>query len=91
MKPTIKSARDMTNEDWAALAFEASQLFSPSAPLNEADLFAGRNAQLRKMLDATSERGKHAILFGERGVGKTSLAKLFSSLFPRTLRHIWSN
>lgn len=90
MRPAIRTAKDMTAEDWSALAFEASQLFSPSAPLNEADLFAGRRTQLQKMLDATSERGKHAILFGERGVGKTSLAKLFSALFPKTLRHIWS-
>jgi energy-coupling factor transporter ATP-binding protein EcfA2 len=78
----------MTEEDWQTLSFEASQTFSPSTPLSESDLFAGRFAQIEKMLEATSERGKHVVLFGERGVGKTSLAKLFSSFFPKTLRHI---
>ena len=80
--------RSMSDEDWQALAFEASQTFSPSTPLSESDLFAGRFEQIKKMFEATSERGKHVVLFGERGVGKTSLAKLFSNFFPKTLRHI---
>jgi energy-coupling factor transporter ATP-binding protein EcfA2 len=84
----LAAQRNMTEEDWQTLSFEASQTFSPSTPLSESDLFAGRFAQIEKMLEATSERGKHVVLFGERGVGKTSLAKLFSSFFPKTLRHI---
>ena len=80
----------MSEDDWNALRFEAQSLFSPSAPLDEADLFAGRADQLNAMLEATTERGKHAILFGEPGVGKTSLARLFSKLFPHTARHIYS-
>jgi energy-coupling factor transporter ATP-binding protein EcfA2 len=80
--------KQMVDGDWEALSFEASQLFSPSTPLSESDLFAGRFEQIDKMFEATSERGKHVILFGERGVGKTSLAKLFSNFFPKTLRHI---
>lgn len=79
-----------TDQDWAALSFEASQLFTPSTPIDENSLFAGRSTQIRKVLEATTERGKHAILFGERGVGKTSLAKLLAGFFPTTLRHIHS-
>ena len=33
------------------------------------------------------ERGKHAVLFGERGVGKTSLAGVFAGLFPSTMKY----
>jgi energy-coupling factor transporter ATP-binding protein EcfA2 len=84
----VGTRRNMSDEDWQALAFEASQIFSPSTPLTESDLFAGRFPQIDKMFEATSERGKHVVLFGERGVGKTSLAKLFSNFFPKTLRHI---
>ena len=75
-------------EDWAALEFEAGQLFSPAAPIDEKDLFAGRKPQIDKMFEAVSEKGKHAVLYGERGVGKTSLARVFHSMFPKTLRHI---
>lgn len=84
-KPTSKPASE---GDWTAKAFEASQLFTPSSPLAEKDLFAGRSTQIAQMLEATSERGKHVILFGERGVGKTSLARLFENFFPNTVRHI---
>jgi energy-coupling factor transporter ATP-binding protein EcfA2 len=80
----------MTDTDWSALGFEVQQTFSPSAPLDESSLFAGRRMQLQKVLDATAERGKHVILFGERGAGKTSLAKLVHKLFPPTARSLWS-
>lgn len=79
-----------TKADWDALFFEASQLFTPSTPIDENALFAGRGPQIRKMLEGSYERGKHVILFGERGVGKTSLAKVFHSLFPATLRYIFA-
>lgn len=78
----------MSDDDWDSLAFEAGQLFSPAAPIDEKDLFAGRRAQISKMLEAVSEKGKHAILYGERGVGKTSLGRVFHAMFPNTLRHI---
>src|SRR5262249_7991309 len=45
-----------------------------SAPIRSLDLFAGRQKQLRKVMNAIFQPGQHAILFGDRGVGKTSLA-----------------
>jgi Cdc6-like AAA superfamily ATPase len=77
------------DDDWNALDFEASQLFTPSLPLKENDLFAGRGEQIDALLDTCGEPGKHAILYGEQGVGKTSLAKLFQGFFPKTLRNIF--
>ncbi|MBO0910442.1 MAG: AAA family ATPase [Acidobacteria bacterium] len=59
---------------------EAARVFTPSAPVSESDLFAGRMAQMRKVVDVIVQRGQHAIVFGERGVGKTSLARVLSSL-----------
>ena len=50
--------------------------FSPSAPIDSTDLFAGRTRQIERLLGAIFQRGQHAIIFGERGVGKTSLANL---------------
>lgn len=48
--------------------------FTPGAPINSRDLFAGRRKQIEKVINTIFQRGQHAILFGERGVGKTSLA-----------------
>jgi energy-coupling factor transporter ATP-binding protein EcfA2 len=53
-------------------------VFTPGSPINERDLFAGRLEQFQKILDAVSQRGYHAVLYGERGVGKTSLANVVS-------------
>ena len=49
----------------------------------------GEESKSGRCSNSTMEKGKHVILFGERGVGKTSLAKVFYSLFPSTLRHMF--
>lgn len=68
----------MTAPDFNALSFQAGSVFTPGSPVNERDLFSGRIDQLQKITDAASQRGYHAILYGERGVGKTSLANILS-------------
>ena len=60
----------------AAIALRLGTVFSPAAPVNETTLFAGRQQQLQELSDAVNQRGMHAVLFGERGVGKTSLANV---------------
>lgn len=50
--------------------------FSPSAPIKRHDLFAGRKKQLVGVGEALAEPGQHAVIYGERGVGKTSLATI---------------
>jgi hypothetical protein len=49
-----------------ALSFTAGSVFTPGAPINEKDLFAGRREQVENIIDAVSQRGYHAILYGER-------------------------
>jgi Cdc6-like AAA superfamily ATPase len=72
----------MTLSDWAAKRFEANQIFTPSTPISVADLFAGRSEQIFRIVDAVGERGRHVILYGERGVGKTSLSQITPHLIP---------
>jgi Cdc6-like AAA superfamily ATPase len=52
------------------------QVFTPSAPIDDLALFAGRFDQLLSVLTVYAQRGQHAIIYGERGVGKTSLANI---------------
>jgi hypothetical protein len=68
----------------------AQDLFSPAAPINQASLIAGRRLQIEQLTDAVFERGRHAIVFGERGVGKTSLANTFHMMFASGLKTIAS-
>lgn len=55
-------------------------VFSPAAPIDQYKLFAGRTQQVRDVLSSVAQRGTHVILFGERGVGKTSLANVLAEL-----------
>lgn len=68
--------------DLTAKRFEANQLFTPSTPITVAELFAGRQDQIFRIIDGIGERGRHIILFGERGVGKTSLVQIVPFLLP---------
>lgn len=58
---------------------DPSAVFTPTAPIDEKSLFQGRTHQIRSVIRAISQKGQHAILFGERGVGKTSLANVIAS------------
>jgi Cdc6-like AAA superfamily ATPase len=69
-------------------SFEANQIFTPSAPVAIAELFAGRQKQMSQIMDAIAERGRHAILYGERGVGKSSLAEIIPFVLPRSLQTV---
>lgn len=66
-----------TPDDWFAMRNEVIENFTPGTPINEADLFAGRQDTVRQLQDTVLEPGRHAIIFGERGVGKTSIANVF--------------
>lgn len=60
-----------TNEGARSLLLST---FSPNAPISRQEVFAGRQGQLRELIDAIKQVGQHAVIYGDRGVGKTSLA-----------------
>lgn len=70
----------MNQVDMAGLARKAREVWSPSAPIDRRDLFAGRLDQLARIQEAVATKGKHAIVYGERGVGKTSLVSVIGAL-----------
>ena len=53
-----------------------SRAFRPAAPVDDEALFAGRSTQMVRVDDAIQQPGQHAAIYGGRGVGKTSLAKV---------------
>jgi len=52
------------------------QAFRPFAPIDLPEFFAGRIRHIRDLETELGAPGRQVALFGERGVGKTSLAKL---------------
>src|SRR5713101_2484058 len=67
-------ALPMSDEEQRQRLDLVDTVFRPSAPVDREDLFSGRFDQLAAVQEAIGAVGQHAVIFGERGVGKTSLA-----------------
>lgn len=62
-------------------------VFTPHQPVQSSALFFGRSSEVQKLIEQLGTPGQHALLFGERGVGKSSLANVSSELL---LKHLFS-
>lgn len=69
----------MLAEEYEKIALRLTRVFTPTSPINSDDLFHGRKDQIRAVVDAINQAGQHAILYGERGVGKTSLGQILAT------------
>ena len=58
--------------------------FQPGTPIDSLDLFAGRGEQTNDIIKAVFQKGQHAIVFGEPGVGKTSLVRVLAEILSST-------
>jgi energy-coupling factor transporter ATP-binding protein EcfA2 len=57
------------------------EAFRPAAPIDRRSLFSGRSEQIGELFSIAAQPGQHAVIFGERGVGKTSLAAVTAEMF----------
>jgi hypothetical protein len=64
---------------------EANQVFTPGYPIHQQNLFSGRSDQLQRALETLSQSGRHPVIFGQRGVGKTSLANILGQVLQGLL------
>lgn len=65
---------------------ELPAVFSPSSPITDPRFLAGRRDQIRTLIGAVGQAGQHAVLYGERGVGKTSVATLIHVLWTEAFK-----
>ena len=75
-------ANPAPNPPYDALA-RVSGAFRPATPIDSETLFAGRRRQMERILDVVLQPGQHAVVYGIRGVGKTSLARVMSDILRR--------
>jgi len=54
--------------------------FTPAQPVTDRRLFAGRIEVLKHLIEVIENRLAHVVVFGERGIGKTSLLHILSDL-----------
>jgi Cdc6-like AAA superfamily ATPase len=74
----------MVNAETLSRQIAVSEAFRPSAPIDRVALFAGRNELITDVSRAVVQRGQHVILYGERGVGKTSLANILAEILTKS-------
>jgi len=72
----LKGRLRLTEDAAMKLEVQAAKAFQPRAPITTKELFAGRWDQITTLADAVSQPGLHVVIYGERGVGKTSLANV---------------
>ncbi len=54
--------------------------FRPAAPIDRKALFSGRTEQIGELFAVQAQPGQHAVIYGERGVGKTSLTTVAAEM-----------
>lgn len=62
--------------------------FTPRTPIENQQFFSGRIKQLKKIQDSFLERGCQIIIYGDRGVGKTSLANITKKLYENVDKRV---
>jgi Cdc6-like AAA superfamily ATPase len=85
---SFQTAPAWNDQQWGLAEASARRLFNPSSPIDEERLFSGRIQQVSDLLTIIYEKGAHGILFGERGVGKSSLANTITAKIPPAITNI---
>ncbi len=57
-----------------------AEAFRPAAPIDRRALFSGRADEIAELYSVVAQPGQHAVMYGERGVGKTSLASVVTEM-----------
>ena len=65
-----------------APVLDPSRVFTPGSPVNSRELFWGRFDQINRITRTIPSPGRHPIIFGQRGVGKTSLVNILRQVLP---------
>lgn len=66
------------NDRFAALRSRLRHAFTPSQPIADRRLFAGRDDVLKSMIRSIEDQRLHVVIYGERGIGKTSLLHILT-------------
>jgi energy-coupling factor transporter ATP-binding protein EcfA2 len=61
--------------------------FTPSQPVADPKMFAGREGLLKTIISSIENQRLHIVLYGERGIGKTSLLRMLAQA-AREARYI---
>jgi len=87
-KSTAADQVDRRRSDrFTSMRIKLRNAFTPSQPVADRRLFAGRTEILSTMISSIEDQRLHLVLYGERGIGKTSLLHMLSDA-AREARYI---
>lgn len=64
------------------------QIYTPAYPIEIKELFSGRAKELITMMNIVNQKGRQVLLYGDRGVGKTSFANVIKILLENPDRQV---
>lgn len=70
----------MANTNQIMAIDRLSRWFTPNRPIDLPEFLSGRLGLIFRIRDAVNTQGLHIILYGDRGTGKTSLARVMSHM-----------
>ena len=60
-------------------------IYTPYQPITTNSLFFGRKKEIGNIVQQLNTPGQHSVLFGDRGVGKSSLANIVCDVLSRMM------
>ncbi|HUT01934.1 MAG TPA: AAA family ATPase [Phycisphaerae bacterium] len=78
MVPWPDTGRDPDRAAYLDFRARCEQVFTPFAPIELPDFFVGRRDEIDTLVTELGAPGRQVAIYGDRGVGKTSLAMLCS-------------
>lgn len=84
--PSFRSSaveRGLTRGDTSRLMkarMTLRDVFTPAQPVTERSKFAGRLAVMARLIEILEEQRSHVVIYGERGIGKTSLVHILADI-----------
>jgi Cdc6-like AAA superfamily ATPase len=69
------------------LKSKVREVFIPFSPVHKSELLAGREAEIASVLASINTPGQHALIYGNRGIGKSSLANVISEVAKNSLNY----
>ncbi|MDB5423437.1 MAG: hypothetical protein JWQ29_853 [Phenylobacterium sp.] len=67
-----------SSDRFAAMRSKLRHAFTPSQPVADRRMFAGRDDVLKTIIRSIEDQRLHVVLYGERGIGKTSLLHMLT-------------
>jgi len=74
---------------FAAARLKLRKAYTPAQPISDRQLFAGRRGLVATMIRAIEDERVHTIVYGQRGIGKTSLLQVIADA-AREARYVVS-